>query len=243
MILSGHQPNYWPYPGLIGKIYMSDVFVYVTKVQFEKKSWQKRNRIRTKDAWDYIQVPVETKNKFDQFICDVKINNSSDWRSKTARTISLLYGKTPYFGEYKDFIEDLYTRDWDNLCDLDIHIMNWLLDLLSVPTKIVYDRDYEFEGKKTDMLVDMCKKTGCDTYLSNYGSSAYVEIERFTDAGLSHQYIDYKGCEYRQAFPGFEGGLSILDMLCCLGTEETRKIITDRNNYSFSELDRDLYEH
>ena len=32
MILSGHQPNYWPYPGLIGKIMKSDRFVFVTKV-------------------------------------------------------------------------------------------------------------------------------------------------------------------------------------------------------------------
>ncbi|MCR5590534.1 MAG: WbqC family protein [Lachnospiraceae bacterium] len=240
MILSGHQPNYWPYPGLIGKIYMSDVFMYVTKVQFEKKSWQKRNRVRTKDAWDYIQVPVVTKNKFDQNICDVQINNDTDWRSKTYRTISLLYGKTPYFSEYKDFIEDLYTRQWEYLSELDIHIMNWLLSELKITTKICYDRDYEFEGKKTDMLVDMCRKTGCDTYLSNLGSSAYVEIPCFTDAGLNHKYIDYKGCSYKQAFPGFEGGLSILDMLCCCGTEETRRIITDVNNYDFSELNRDM---
>ena len=47
MILSGHQPNYWPYTGLIGKIMKSDSFVFVTKVQIEKKSWQKRNRVRT----------------------------------------------------------------------------------------------------------------------------------------------------------------------------------------------------
>lgn len=41
MILSGHQPNYWPYPGLIGKIMKSDRFVFVTKVQFEKKAGKK----------------------------------------------------------------------------------------------------------------------------------------------------------------------------------------------------------
>ena len=61
MILSGHQPNYWPYPGLIGKIMKSDRFVFVTKVQFEKKSWQKRNLVRTKEGWTYIQVPTITK--------------------------------------------------------------------------------------------------------------------------------------------------------------------------------------
>ena len=77
MILSGHQPNYWPYPGLIGKIMLSDSFVYVTKVQFEKKSWQKRNRIRTKEGWTYLQVPTITKGKFDQNICDVEIDNTT----------------------------------------------------------------------------------------------------------------------------------------------------------------------
>lgn len=60
MILSGHQPNYWPYPGLIGKIMKSDCFMFVTKVQFEK-SWQKRNRVRTKEGWTYIQLPTITK--------------------------------------------------------------------------------------------------------------------------------------------------------------------------------------
>ena len=112
MVLSGHQPNYWPYPGLIGKIMLSDSFVYVTKVQFEKKSWQKRNRIRTKEGWNYIQVPTITKGKFDQNICEVEIDNNTDWREKTLKTIQLLYGKAPYFKEYYDFLVDLYGKEW-----------------------------------------------------------------------------------------------------------------------------------
>ena len=241
MILSSHQPNYWPYPGLLGKIYMSDTFIYCTKIQFEIKSWQKRNRIRTKDSWVYINVPV-IKDKQEQLICDVQIDNDQDWRSKTYKTILNLYGKSAYFKDYKDFIEDLYSREWTNLTDLDIYIMNWLLDELKIPTKILYDRDFNFEGKKTDLLISMCEKTGFDTYLSNYGSSAYVQIPRFTERGLNHKYIDYKGCEYKQVYPGFEPGLSVLDMLCNCGTEETRRIITDKNNYCLSELNRDLYD-
>ena len=113
MILSGHQPNYWPYPGLIGKIMKSDRFIYVTKVQFEKKSWQKRNRIRTKEGWTYINVPTVTKGKFDQNICDVEIDNTTDWRQKTMRSISLVYGKAPYYKDYKDFMEDLIPMNGD----------------------------------------------------------------------------------------------------------------------------------
>lgn len=242
MILSGHQPNYWPYPGLIGKIMLSDSFVYVTKVQFEKKSWQKRNRVRTKEGWTYLQVPTITKGKFDQNICDVEIDNHTDWRDKTMRSIKLLYAKAPFYKDYQPFLEDLYGKQWQYLSDMDIHIMNYILEELGSDTKIFYDRDYEFVGTKTAMLVDMCKQLDCDTYLSNLGSSAYVQIGEFTDAGLNHQYIDYRGTEYRQQFGGFEPGLSILDMLMNCGKERTREIVLDRRNYEFSELNQDLIQ-
>ena len=240
MILSGHQPNYWPYPGLIGKIIKSDKFVFVTKVQFEKKSWQKRNRVRTKEGWTYIQVPTITKGKREQNICDVLLNNKEDWRESNYRTLSLLYGKAPYYTEYKEFLSDLYKRKWNNLMDLDIYIMEYLLEILDVKTEILYDRDFEFKGKKTDMLVDMCEQTGCDTYLSNLGSSAYVDISCFTDRGLNHQYINYVGESYKQAFQGYEDGLSILDMLMNCGTEKTKEILAKDENYQFSELNKDL---
>jgi len=240
MILSGHQPNYWPYPGLIGKIMKSDCFMFVTKVQFEKKSWQKRNRVRTKEGWTYIQLPTITKGKMDQNICDVLINNNDGWREKNYKTIELLYGKAPFYKEYKDFLDDLYTKQWEKLMDIDIYIMQYLFKELDVKTKILYDRDYEFKGKKTDMLVDMCKQTGCDTYLSNLGSAAYVDISCFTDNGLNHQYINYTGTPYRQQFSGFEDGLTILDMLMNCGTEKTKEILLDDSNYKFSELNKEL---
>ena len=240
MILSGHQPNYWPYPGLIGKIMQSDKFMYVTKVQFEKKSWQKRNRLRTKDGWTYIQVPTITKGKFDQNICDVEIDNHIDWRDKTVKTISLLYGKAPYYKVYKDFIEDLYSKKWENLSELDIYIMNFLLKEMDSNTVILYDKDFVLQGNKTAMLVDMCGKTQCDTYMSNLGSSAYVQIEEFTKNGFNHKYIDYIGREYKQQFFGFERDLSMLDMLMNCGKEKTKEIITDDANYRYSELNEPL---
>lgn len=240
MILSGHQPNYWPYPGLIGKIMKSDRFVFVTKVQFEKKSWQKRNRVRTKEGWTYIQVPTITKGKMEQNICDVLINNNEEWREKNYKTISLLYGKAPFYNEYKDFLDDLYTRQWERLMDLDIYIMEYLFKLLDVKTEIFYDWNYNFEGKKTDMLVDMCKQINCDTYLSNLGSSAYVDISCFTGNNLNHQYINYIGEQYKQQFQGFEDGLTILDMLMNCGTEKTKEILLKDSNYEFSKLNKDM---
>ena len=83
-MLTIHQPNYWPYPGLIGKIMRSDKFLYLTNVQFDKSSWQNRNRIRVKEGWQYISVPVENKGKEGQLISEVNISNINN-------TINILF--------------------------------------------------------------------------------------------------------------------------------------------------------
>lgn len=112
MILSGHQPNYLPYPGLIGKILHSDKFIYVSNVQFEKKSWQNRNRIKGANGEIVLSVPVLTKGKFEQSISEVKINNKTSWESKHFSAIDLNYRKAPYYNTYIDFFRDLYSREW-----------------------------------------------------------------------------------------------------------------------------------
>ena len=39
------QPTYLPYLGYFDLIAQADVFVFLDDVQFERKSWQQRNRI------------------------------------------------------------------------------------------------------------------------------------------------------------------------------------------------------
>lgn len=46
-ILVAHQPNYWPYPGLLSKIAHADVFIYMNSVQLNTHSWQTRNLIKS----------------------------------------------------------------------------------------------------------------------------------------------------------------------------------------------------
>ena len=51
MILVGHQPEYLPYIGFFNKIIHADKFVLVDNIQFNKISWQNRNKIRTVSGW------------------------------------------------------------------------------------------------------------------------------------------------------------------------------------------------
>lgn len=238
MILSGHQPNYIPYPGLIGKILNSDAFIYVSNVQFERKSWQNRNKIKGSNGPIWLTIPTIKKGLYDQAIKDVEINNEFNWRNKHFDSIRLNYKKSKYYNKYIDFFYDLYSKEWEKLADINIYIMNYILSELNCNTRIFYDTDFNFDGKKTDLLVEFCKTLKMDTYLSNKGSEAYVDLLKFEKEDLKHIFIDYKGVKYRQCFGEFVDNMSIIDMFFNLETSEIKNILQEKNNYRFSEFNK-----
>ena len=175
MILSAHQPNYLPYPGLFAKINYSDKFIYLSCVQFEKQSWQCRNRI-INDV--YLTIPLK-KNKLKTNINQIKIDNSKNWKSKHYKSIFYSYKKSKFFNDYINFFEDIYNQEWKYLNDLNIKIMNFLLKELEIDVLIYYDTDFNFDSHKTDKLIEMSKKLDCNEYISNIGSQAYININQF----------------------------------------------------------------
>jgi len=147
MILSAHQLNFLPYPGLLAKINLSDIFIYLTKVQFEKKSWQSRNQIINQNQSLLLSIPIINKDNI-QNICEVKLDNSKDWKKKHFKAISINYAKSKYFKKYILFFEILYSTKWESLEDINIHILKYLVKELNISTKILSDKDFNLKKKK-----------------------------------------------------------------------------------------------
>ena len=55
------QPTYLPWMGYFDLMDQSDVFVFLDSVQFDKRSWQQRNRIKTPTGELMLTVPVSSK--------------------------------------------------------------------------------------------------------------------------------------------------------------------------------------
>jgi len=230
MIIAGHQPEYLPYIGLIYKAMKADVFVLVDHIQYGKKQFQNRNRIRTAhgaDGWTWLTVPVITHNKIEQKIYNVRINNDLNWREKHFKSIYYSYNGAPFFKEYISLFKKVYSKKWEILEDLDETIIKLIFKILDTKIKIVRSSDYDISGKKTDMLIDMCKKIGASGYLSGPGGKLYVEEAKFKEAGLSHQYSEFKHPIYEQRFKPFVPNMSVIDLLFNCGPK-SKEIILDR---------------
>src|SRR3990167_8474438 len=82
------QPTYLPWMGYFDLMDQCDVFVLLDSVQFERRSWQQRNRIKTPQGELWLTVPVLSKGRREQKICQVEIDRSRDFQQKHIRTIA-----------------------------------------------------------------------------------------------------------------------------------------------------------
>lgn len=223
MLLAGHQPNYLPYLGFFHKMLRADRFVIVDNTQFVKRGpfgWIHRNRIRTRDGWMWLTVPVLTKGKFTQKINETLIDARLPWRRKHWKSIEINYAHAPFFGRYKDALRDVYERKWDYVAELNTELIRRLMDLLEIRKELRIASKEGIEGKSTDLVIDMCRKMGADSYLSGIHGRDYLEREKFGAAGIRLVFQKFDHPKYPQCQPGeFVPNLSIIDLIFNRGPE------------------------
>lgn len=230
MILSVHQPQYLPWFGYFDKIARSDCFVFLDTVQYKAREFQNRNKIRTKNREMWLTVPVISKGLGRQKICDVKIDNSSDWRKKHWESIKRCYTKAPFFKEYASFFENIYCSNWIKLADLNITIIKYLLKELKIDTPLHFESEIGTTAEKTERIIEICKKINANTYLSGVGGKAYLKEERFREEGIKLAYQEYTHPVYHQQFMSSEKDfipyMSIMDLFFNEGVRSREILLT-----------------
>lgn len=225
------QPTYLPWIGYFDLMDSADVFVLLDTVQFEKQSWQQRNRIKTaetKSTW--LTVPVV--QNLGQRISDVRIQTASPWRRKHWGTICQYYRQAPYWSQYSEGLSALYSREWDFLFDWNAAVITFLQEQFGIKTKIVRASQIPVSGDRVGLLVNICHYVKADAYLSPVGSADYIEENNiFTSEGISLLYQQYVHPEYSQLHGAFMAHLSAIDLLFNEGPSSLEIIRSGRGTY------------
>ncbi len=209
------QPTYLPWLGYFDLIDQVDRFVVLDSVQFEKQSWQQRNRIKTPTGLQWLTVPVVFRGRLAQKIQEVEIRESG-FSGSHLRAIELNYRRAPffekYFGDLKAILADEASP---RLADLNFRIIQWLMNCLEIRTPLVKSSEVHCEGKRSQLLVNLCAALGADSYLSPIGSAAYLlaELHLFEQGHIEVSFQHYEHPRYRQQFGEFMPYASVLDLL------------------------------
>ena len=90
------QSSYIPWKGYFDLIRAADEFILLDDVQFTKRDWRSRNRIKTKDGLHWLSIPVHTKGRYEQRILDATVSDPS-WAVRHWQTIQGAYARAPHF--------------------------------------------------------------------------------------------------------------------------------------------------
>ena len=228
-VVSINQPAYLPWLGYFQRIAVSDVHIMLDHVQFEKNSFTNRNKIRTREGWQWLSIPLKTKGKFGSLeINTIETDNLQPWAKKHWAALCQNYSKAPFFGMYAPFFEQLYKREWTRLNDLLAEMTSYLLMALGITTPVRRSSEMEPRGHKDELVLDLCCKLGASHYLSGALGRNYLREEIFTAANIRVSYQNYRHPEYSQLYSGFEPDMAVIDLLFNHGPESLTILTKDQ---------------
>lgn len=208
------QSNYIPWKGYFDAMNLVDEVILYDSVQFTKRDWRNRNLIKSSKGLKWLTIPVDVKGKFHQSIFETKISNI-DWNRKHWDIIKQNYSKSPYFGEYKDLIEDLYLGCKEQfLSIINYRFLTAINKILEVDTPIKFSSEFELVEGRTNRLVDICKKNTATDYFTGPSAKNYIDESLFLDENINLHYLDNSNYpDYDQLYEPFNHGVTILDLI------------------------------
>ncbi|MFH1676197.1 MAG: WbqC family protein [bacterium] len=218
------QPGYLPWFGFFDQELSVDRFVLYDDVQYDRRGWRNRNRLKSPTGPAWLTVPVIQKGKYLQKINEVEIDNDRPWKKKHLGAINSYYKKAPYFNELYPQFEKILSEDRKFLSDLALEIINWLNGIIGIDTPITLSSSLDVKGEGTDRLLDICLKLGASEYYSGAAARHYMELEKFRDAGIGVFFQEYEHPVYPQLHGEFVSHLSVLD-LAMVALGEAKRII------------------
>jgi hypothetical protein len=208
------QSNYIPWKGYFDLIASVDEFIIFDEVQYTRRDWRNRNKIKTSQGIQWLTVPVQVKGKYLQKISETKIDGA-DWIDKHWKSLELNYGKAPHFELISNWLKPLYYVSDGYLSKLNVAIISGICNFLDINTRIYNSNSFQLMDNKSERLAHICEQRGADKYVSGSSAKNYLEEKFFLDRGIRIEWMNYSGYEeYPQLWGGqFVHEVTILDLL------------------------------
>lgn len=222
------QPTYLPWAGYFNLISSVDRFVFLDNVQFDRRSWQSRNRILLNGKEHLLTVPVKkvprstTINKIETSV------EHASWKEKHLGLIKQAYRKAPFGTEVIGILTPVYEQECTkSLSEINIRLIQQISTAIGLDVKFEVASGLQCYGKRSELLLSICDSIGASEYFSPLGSMEYLKEDRFEEQTATRLlFQSYVPMPYTQhTAKEFISHLSIIDVLAELGSLQTAAYI------------------
>ena len=217
------QPTFLPWMGYFALLDYVDAFVFLDDVQFNTRSFQSRNRIKTSQGPLLITVPCR---KGEKSILEVKIADLSIY-NKLLRTVTQSYSKALHKHEVINILEDVFSKNHNLLSNLNCQLIIEIASSLNIRTPIYRSSKLNVPKLKKELrLLKICQNLNADEFISAPGSLSYLkENNPFAGSDVKLKFFSFTHPQYPQLHGSFESHLSIIDAIANIGQKETAKLL------------------
>lgn len=224
-VVSGHQPNFFPWFGYFEKMSKADVFVFSEDVQYTKQSYVNRVEILLGSESGYLTLPVKKGN--DQRISDKLYVRDEATLRKIQKTLTLNLSGLPHFSELAPIIAEfeLAYLNCVTVADLNIHMISHIASLLGIETPTYRGTALGLDAfKSNERLIRRCRLFKSEIYLCGQGADSYQDEELFKRERIELRKISYA---IGRAAIGEDIKYSVLHAMAKCGIAPLRKALTD----------------
>lgn len=210
-------PEYFPRLAYCALFFRSDRFVVADTLPYSRQSFQNRARIRTPThagkAWQWLTVPTLAGTRAGAIRA---VEPAGDrWAAQHRRALATNYQTAPYYDHYAPALFDLLGQPWPTLGALTAATVRWAHRALRAPSDLVLASALPDAPRD---LAAVLRGFGPDR-LVTLPESAATDRASADAVGVEVEVLRYAERPRRQNFPGFEPGLSALDLLMNYGPE------------------------
>ena len=222
------QSNYIPWKGYFDLIGSVDEFIIYDDMQYTRRDWRNRNKIKTPTGTQWLTVPVQAKGKYYQKIRDVEIVDGA-WKTDHWNALTHNYRRAIHFDRVAEILDPIYLKmKHGKLSGLNRILIETICTYLGINTTISNSWDFAAMGDKNERLVSLCKQASASEYISGPAAKNYLDEELFAQAGIKVTWFDYSGYpEYPQLWGDFEHHVTVLDVLFNCGPDSLHYMKTE----------------
>ena len=154
-------------------------------------------------------------------INEIRIANKSEPKWGECHWLSLKhhYMHAPFWNKYSDFFEKAYSKKWELLIDLNMHLIKGIMGFLAIDKPLVMASSLGVCEKKSELILAQCKAVKANIQLAGAGARDYLDVKRFEEQGIGVIFQDFKYHAYPQLYGKFVPNLSVVDFLFCTGAK------------------------
>lgn len=227
------QPSYIPWKGYFHQIAKSDIFIFLDTVQYDRRGWRNRNKIKTPQGPSWLTIPVQAHGSHDGLLIKNVQIQDDQWANSHIEKIRLNYLKSPYFPDEFPWLKELLlstAKQYTNISRISAETTQLIARQIGLKNhQFIYASDLAVKtDNSSTYILKLVQAVEGSAYLSGPSAQNYLDTKLFDDAGIPVEWMRYDYAEYPQLYPPFTHQVSIIDLIFMVGSKAVLNTILNQ---------------